>query len=235
MNWTLVTGGAKGLGAEICRILASEGHAILVHYRNSRQEAEDVVARCREYGVESHKIEGDFSSMESTLQFTEQCLKRFPQIKNLINNVGDDLIRSSAETTPEEWQYLFQVNVHAPFMLSHALIPALKAAKGSIINIGVSGINQVRASTERPAYMASKLSLLMLTKSLAKELASSQVRVNMVSPGYLENSKTLPNTLLPMRRLGTLEECARVVSFLLREENGYVTGQNIEVSGGIGL
>jgi NAD(P)-dependent dehydrogenase (short-subunit alcohol dehydrogenase family) len=235
MNWTLVTGGAQGLGAVLCESLAAEGYSILVHYRHSQQEAENVADRCRQYGVESQTIEGDFSSLGSTIHFTEQCLKRFPGMKNLINNVGNDFIGSVEATTPEEWQKLFQVNVHAPFILSQAFLPMLKTSKGNIINIGVAGINQIRASVERPAYMAAKSSLLLLTKSLAKELASSQVRVNMVSPGYLENSVAKPKGVLPMDRLGTLEECARVVSFLLKEENGYITGQNIEVSGAVGL
>lgn len=235
MTWTLVTGGAKGLGAAICQTLAKEGYPILVHYRSSKQEAEKVVAACQEYGVEAYSIQGDFSSMESTMQFVSQCQQRYPVIHHLINNVGNDFIRSGTETTPTEWHDLFQTNVHAPFILSHAFIPSLKTCQGSILNIGVVGINQIHASVKRTAYMATKYSLLVLTKSLAKELAPFHVRVNMVSPGYLENSVDLPLSKIPMQRAATLEECTRVVSFLLRNENAYLTGQNIEVGGGVGV
>lgn len=235
MKWTLVTGGSKRLGAEICLSLATHGHSILIHYRNSRQEAEDVAAECRKKGVEAEVIQGDFSSLESTLQFIDDCKKNFTDIKNLVNNVGNYLVKSAETTTPEEWNALFQINVHAPFALCQAFLPSLKVAGGNIVNIGVTGINHIHADVKRTAYVATKMSLLMLTKSLARELASYHVRVNMVSPGYLENAIDLSEAKLPMQRPASLDEVTRVILFLLSDENSYITGQNIEVGGGIGL
>lgn len=235
MKWTLVTGASRRLGAAICHSLASLGYPILVHYRNSQQEAEAVTAECRKLGVDAEMIQGDFSSLESTNRFIEKCRKHYPDIKTLINNVGNYLVKSAEATTPEEWNALFQTNVNAPFALCHSFLPSLKACQGNIINIGVVGANTIHADVKRTAYLATKMSLLMLTKSLARELAQSQVRVNMVSPGYLDNAVDLSKARLPMQRPATLEEVIKVIIFLLDENNGYITGQNIEVGGGLGL
>lgn len=235
MKWTLVTGGSKGLGSEICQSLASEGHSVLVHYSKSKQAAEDVVFRCRKQGVEAELIQGDFSSLETTKYFAESCLVQFPGIKNLINNVGNYLVKPAGKTTPEEWTALFQTNLNAPFTLCHFFLSSLQACQGSIVNIGVVGANNIHADVKRTAYMATKMSLFMLTKSLARELASSHVRVNMVSPGYIENAIDLVDAKLPMDRPASFDEVVRAISFLLNENNRYITGQNIEIGGGIGL
>lgn len=237
MDWTLVTGGAKGLGREICLELARQGFSVLVHYKSSRQEALAVVEACRHAGVAAEAIQGDFSSPDSVLSFAVECRLRFPSIKNLINNVGNYLVKSGVDTTPEEWTRLFQTNVLAPITLIHELLPGVIASKGSIINIGVAGVGCVRADVKRTAFTATKMALLMATKSLARELAPSGVRVNMVSPGHMEHSVDLPKDLsqLPMGRPATFEEVTRAVLFLLRGDNSYITGQNIEVGGGIAL
>lgn len=235
MSWTLVTGGAKRLGAQICLTLARNGHSIVVHYRKSHQEALELIAKCREYGVEAECIQGDFTSPTETQQFAQRFIERFGAAENLVHNVGNYLIKSALNTSFEEWSDLFQVNLYSPILLTQALLPGITQARGNIINIRVSGINDIRANVHSTAYRMTKMCLLMYTRSLAKELASSQVSVNMVSPGQLENSLDKPDpTRIPMNRYGTLEEVANVVAFLLKKDQ-YITGQNIEVSGGLGL
>jgi NAD(P)-dependent dehydrogenase (short-subunit alcohol dehydrogenase family) len=237
MEWTLVTGGAKRLGAEICQGLAKQGLPILIHYKTGETEAKKVAQVCRALGVDAEIVQGDLSSMLSTQQFIEHCLVRYPAIKNLINNVGNYLVKSAGETSFQEWEALFQTNLHAPFALSRAFLPSLLQHRGNIINIGTAGMGCIRAEVCRTAYSMTKMCLLMLTKSLARELASSHVRVNMVSPGYLENAVDLPEKMpeLSMQRPAKLQEVVRVIGFLLDEKSGYITGQNIEVSGGIAL
>jgi NAD(P)-dependent dehydrogenase (short-subunit alcohol dehydrogenase family) len=217
--------------------LASKGIPILVHYNKSEAEAMDVAAKCRTKGGQADIVHGDFSSNATLQQFIMSCRNRFPSIKNLINNVGNYLIKSALETSSDEWTNLFQINTYAPLALSQAFLSSIAQAQGNIINIGVVGLNAVRADVHRSAYMASKMALFMLTKSLAKELAPFHVRVNMVSPGYLENAIDLPKDLgkMPMGRAAKLGEVARVVAFLLQEENSYITGQNVEIGGGINL
>ncbi len=236
MAWTLVTGGARRLGAELCLALAAEGKPVLIHYCASLSEAQQVAAACRRYGVAAELIQGDFSTPASTAEFIERCLKQFPGIKHLINNVGSYLIKPVLETSMEEWLALFQTNLHAPFALSRAFMPALRSLKGNIINIGVAGVGSMHVDNIHPAYRMAKMALWMLTKTLARELAKDQVRVNMVSPGYIDNSVMADDIeKIPMQRAARVSEVARVVSFLLQDDSEYLTGQNIEVGGGVGL
>lgn len=235
--WTLVTGGGKGLGAKICETLALEGHSLLIHYNTSNQAAFAIRNLCRQLGSHAECIQGDFSSSDSVEMFIEKLTADFPRIGTLINGVGNYKVQAPLSTTDAEWLALFQTNLHAPISLIRALLSSLKEHKGSIINFGVAGIHHVPADLYATAFTASKLALWMTTRALAKELAPSGVRINMVSPGMLENTIDRPKDLsvLPMKRLGTLFEVARVVVFLLSNENSYITGQNIEVAGGVRL
>lgn len=237
MAWTLVTGGAKRLGADICLTLAQAGYDIVVHYHRSQQEALQVVESCRQLGVKSALIQGDFSTIEETNHFVERYLERFPETENLINNVGNYLIKPTLETSLEEWLELFQTNLHTPFALITRLAHSIKRFQGHIINIGSSGINFIKANTDAAGYRITKMGLWMLTRSLAKELAPQGIKVNMVSPGYLDISVDLPDDLscLPMRRAAKCQEISRVIVFMLDPKSEYMTGQNIEVAGGVGL
>lgn len=231
--WILVTGGAKRLGAEICLSLADKGHSIVVHYNKSEEDALRVVEKCREKGVFAESIQGDFSSVSSVINFSNRYLERFPETVGLINNVGEYLISSALNTQIEDWIYVFQTNLHAPFIISKALIPSIMRLKGQIINIGVAGLNKHSANTYSTAYYLSKESLLGLTISMARELASHNVRVNMISPGILDIS--VDYCKIPMNRVAQCEEVCRVVNFLLDPASEYITGQNIEIAGGLGL
>lgn len=231
--WTLVTGGAKRLGAALCLALAEKGHAIVVHYHQSQKEALQVVAACQALGVKACAIQGDFSSTASVQDFVQRYLQQFPDTKNLINNVGNYLIRSALQTSFEEWMLLFQVNLHTPFMLTQALAPSLIQQQGNIIHIGVSGLKPHAAHIYSTAYTLTKEGLWGLTLATARELAPQKVRVNMVSPGQLDISVDCHP--IPMQRPGSCWEVCRVVSFLLDSESQYITGQNIEVAGGLGL
>lgn len=237
MAWTLVTGGAKRLGAEICLTLAKQGHALAIHYHTSEESAHSLVKLCHEAGAQAECIQGDFSTPQSTNDFIKRYLLQFPNTKNVINNVGNYLIKSALSTSVDEWATLFQTNLYAPIAIINALISSITEYRGNIINLGVTGIQNIPSSTYSTAYTSSKLALWMLTRSLAAELASRSVRVNMVSPGYLDISVNMPSNvnLLPMHRLGSCSEVARVVAFLLDPKSEYITGQNIEVAGGVGL
>lgn len=237
MPWALVTGGAKGLGAEICRKLAKQGYNVVLQYRNSCKDAVDVVRECKEFGHDAECIHGDFSTQESMADFTSRYLKAYSETGVLINNVGGYLIKSGLNTSIEQWCDQFQTNLHTPFFLIQALMPSLKKHQGSIVNIGVPGLHELRASTYATAYMIAKTGLWMLTKSLALEAAPFNVRVNMVSPGYMKGSIDQPKALdrLLMQRLANYSEVAEAIAFLLQKSSQYITGQNIEVAGGVRL
>lgn len=234
MSWALVTGGAKKLGAALSFALA-EHHPVVIHYKESEQEALDVQKKILKKGGKAEIIRGDFSTKEGTFLFLEEYERRFSSTKILLCNASSYHFGSFLTTPSEEAVGLWHGNFFAPYLLSQKLAPSLKEAKGSILYLGVAGLTQILSDTRTSFYTLSKLSLLMLTKSLAKELAPSGVRVNMVSPGYLKGSVDLPKSesLLPMQRLGEADEIVRMVLFLLDEKNGYITGQNIEVAGGV--
>jgi NAD(P)-dependent dehydrogenase (short-subunit alcohol dehydrogenase family) len=237
MNWTLVTGGAKRLGAEICLCLADKGYNLVIHYNHSQTEALDIAEKCRKKGVQAETIQGDFSTVDSTLLFVNTYQNQFPNTLNLINNVGNYLLKPASTTTHAEWSQIIHNNLTAPFILIQALIENLKHSKGSIVNLGIAGLTNLRADKYSTCYSCAKTSLWVLTKSLALELAPFHVRVNMVSPGYLDFSKDLPPDIskLPMQRTASGKEVAEVIAFLLSPTNSYITGQNIEVAGGIRL
>ena len=237
MAWTLVTGGAKGLGAEICRHLARRGHNLVIHYNRSLDAAEKVASECRQNGVDVEFLQGDFTTEESTQAFCEAYLDRFEATRYLVNNVGNFLVRSILDTTQAEWQELFQNNLFAPIAIINALTSALIQNKGAIVNVGVVGVTNQYADIYSPAYMAAKMALWSTTKSYAKDFLAKGVRVNMISPGYLENAVDLPHdpAHLPLGRPATLAEAAYWVGELLSTQGSYITGQNIEIAGGVRL
>lgn len=233
---TLVTGGAKRLGSSICKTLAQHGHHPVIHYRHSHDEAKETAKQCRAFGVEADIIEGDFSTTSGLKSFLQEYTSRFPSTIHLINNVGNYPIGTTKETTVEIWEDLFLVNLLAPIELIRQLTPSLIEQRGCVVNLGVSGLQTSRSDNHTPAYTSLKLALLSLTKSWAKEFAAQGVTVNMVSPGILDITVNPPDpSRLPMGRMGTCDEVARVVAFLLEPASNYITGQNIEVGGGVRL
>jgi NAD(P)-dependent dehydrogenase (short-subunit alcohol dehydrogenase family) len=236
MRPILVTGAAKGLGAAICRALAAQGHDIVIHYRGSEKEALKVAEECRYYQVEAAVIQGDFATQEELESFIRRYLTTFPQTKGLVNNVGNYLIRPSIQTGVNQWRDLFQTNFFTPVFLTQALLPSLKEQKGCIVNIGVAGLHGHRALTKATAYAATKSALFFYTVSLAKEVAADGVRVNMLSPGFLENSVDLKDpAALPLKRPAYLFEAAHAVAQFFDPLSAYITGQNLEIAGGTAL
>lgn len=235
--WTLVTGGAKRLGAEICLELAKSGHKVIVHYKSSKKQAIEVAEKCRRFGTEAEIIEGSFDSFEEIEAFIITFKEHFSSLSALINNVGNYVVSPLLDTETKNWQQLFQLNVHAPFLLTKAFAPMLIEAGGSVVNMGVSGLLKNGVNTFSPAYYLAKDCLWNLTRTCALELSEKNVRVNMVSPGMLDISVDLDHFLkvLPMHRPASCLEVIRAVQFLLDPQNSYITGQNIEVAGGLGL
>lgn len=236
MSWTCITGSAQGLGRAIALTLAERGASLVLHYHTQRSLAEEVAQLCLTAGAAKVEcLEGDFSSFHTIQSFLERYLATFSDTQYLVNNVGNYLRKTALETTDQESKELFQNNFHAPCQIIRALSESIKQHQGAIVNIGYAGIAQQVLNRHAVAYNAAKTALWTVTKSLAEELAPHGVRVNMVSPGYLENSRLPSIQKLPMGRPGTLEETARVVAFLLDPAQNYVTGQNIDVAGGVRL
>ena len=231
--WTLVTGGAKNLGGALSLHLAKENKPVIIHYNESKDQALNLLDECLKFEPRCAIIQGDFSSKETTDDFIKRYLDQFENTSNIINNVGNYFLGSFSDTPEKIFYDLYQTNFHAPCALIRSFLPSIIRNEGSIINIGTSGINDLRADTYSAAYRMTKSTLFILTKTLAKELSTKNVKVNMISPGYLE--KSVDYGEIPMGRPTKYEEVGNLVSYLLSRKVETITGQNIEIAGGVRL
>lgn len=222
-GWVLITGAAKHLGAAIAIELAHEGHDLVIQTRHSEQEAEQLASTCRALGVRAEVFLAD-------LEESNDFIRRYGcrKTKGIVHNVGNYLLGPPSRIQ-DDLQKLLQVNLLAPIAITQALLPMIQRVSGTIVTIGVAGLGGPWVGAA--AYGLTKEGLLSYTRSLAKELAPDGVTVNMVSPGYLENSMHVPS-IPPMGRLGTHAEVAALVAHLFSDRGRYITGQNIEVAGG---
>ncbi len=236
----LVTGAARRVGAEIATILHSEGYCVVIHYRHSQADAENLASTLNALRPGSAlTIAADISSREGCEQLIEKTLTLTGRLDALINNASLFYPTVLEEVAENQWQQLFDTNLKAPFMLAQKAAAALKQSSGCIVNI--TDIHGSRPLQGYSIYSMSKAGLISMTLSLAKELAP-EIRVNAVSPGAilwpeadLDNTKKQQEiiNLIPLKRMGTPREIAQTVLFLL--QNNYITGQIISVDGGRSL
>lgn len=230
----LITASAKGIGAKIAYHLAKKGYEVVLLYHTSHVETSAICDQIHSLNGKAHKMKVDFSTKEGVISFCNEYKALYEKTTLLINNWGSYCVGPLSSLDVDLFLDTFQSNLFVPFILTKELIPLLRKTKGSVINIGVTGLNTLKANTYFPAYSIAKLSLLQMTRSFAKELAQEEITVNMISPGYLENSVDKPSLeKLPLKRVAKYEEVLDVLDFLI--QNRYVTGQNIEISGGVGL
>ncbi len=240
MKTVLVTGGARGIGAACAEAFAARGINVAVNYLSSRAAAEALALRLSgEYGVRALAVQADVSSAAEVEEMFGKVNAAFGGVDVLINNAGISLIKTADETTEEEWDRLFAVNVKAAHLTVRAALPHMISEKaGSIVNVssmwGISG-----ASCEA-AYSASKAALIGYTKALAKELGLSGIRVNCVCPGAIDTDMNASLSTEVRRslaesaalgRMGKAEEVAKTVAFLALDAD-FVTGQVLAADGG---
>jgi len=231
----LVTGGAQGIGKEIARKLAASGSKVIIADVNGEQ----VKQTASELGAEG--IVFDVSRLEDTEKAFAQMLDKYGRLDILINNAGitrDNLILRMSE---KEWDQVIEVNLKGTFnCCKTAVKPMMKQRSGVIVNVA-SIIGQI-GNPGQANYAASKAGVIALTKSLAKELASRNIRVNAVAPGFIrtkmtdglsEEIKQKMLKTIPLDRFGEPEDVANLVLFLAGEDSGYITGQVIRVDGGM--
>jgi 3-oxoacyl-[acyl-carrier protein] reductase len=230
----LVTGSAKGIGRALALTLAGAGYDVAVHYRTSAQEAQAVVQGAREQNVRASAFQADVTRPEEAERLIQDVHRTLGGPDVLINNVGNYHQGPLEALDIATWHAMFDSNLHATFYLCRAAIPLMQAAGGGrIINLGFAGAELLTARPSIVAYSAAKTGVILLSKALAKTYASSNITVNVLSPGVMENSVSMPP--LPMGRPGTLEELSAAALFLLSEEARYITGITLEVAGGWNL
>jgi len=234
----LVTGGSGTLGAAICHRLAHAGYAVAILAHHHRPAAEEVAAHIHADGGIAEVVTCDVTDAESTRSILTKLLESGP-IQILVNNAGIHDDATMAGMTAHQWTGVIAVSLHGFFNVTQPLLmPMIGTRWGRIITVSsVSGLVGRRGQTN---YAAAKAGLHGATKSLAMEVASRGITVNVVAPGIIESpmvQDAFPpdqiEALVPMKRSGTPEEVASLVNYLASEEAGYITGQIIGVNGGL--
>ena len=236
-----ITGATRGIGKAIALELAKEGYNIALNYRTENEALENLKKEISEIGVECYPVQGDVSKVEDSERMTKEIIEHFEQIDVLVNNAGitkDNLILRMKE---EEFTDVINVNLVGTFNITKNVIKYMtKKRYGKIINL--SSVVGISGNAGQSNYAASKAGIIGFTKSIAKELASRNITANAVAPGFIQTDMT--NVLkdeikeaiegtIPLKRLGTAEDVAKVVKFLASEESSYITGQVINVDGGM--
>jgi len=236
----LITGGAQRIGAHIASLLHAQGMRLLIHYRNSSQQAIELQTKLNAVRPDSVCImQADLCELDSLRALIEQAQNQFGRLDVLINNASSFYPTAIGDVTEEQWNDLLCSNLKAPFFLSQYAAPLLKASNGCIINM--VDIHAERPLKEHPVYCSAKAGLVMLTKSLARELGP-EVRVNAIAPGAIlwpeanmtEETKTSILARIALKRQGNPDNIAQAALFLIANA-GYTTGQIITVDGGRSL
>jgi pteridine reductase len=234
----LITGGARRVGAAICRRLHGAGASLMLHYRNSAGEARLLQAELNHVRAQSVAlIQADLRDVGKLPSLVEQTVQTFGRLDALVNNASSFFQTPVGEITPAAFGDLVGTNLQAPLFLSQAAAPALRRTQGSIVNI--TDLHAERPLKSYVVYSTAKAGLMGLTRSLARELAPD-VRVNAIAPGpilwpddeafdELSRQRIISHT--PLRREGTPDDIARAIHFLIADAP-YVTGETLHVDGG---
>ncbi|MHC6181484.1 3-oxoacyl-[acyl-carrier-protein] reductase [Clostridium sp. JNZ X4-2] len=240
-NVAVITGAAKGIGRAIALKLADDGFDIVINYRNSSGSIEELIGEIESKGRRSIAVQGDVSVFEEAKNIIKQAVGFFGTIDVLVNNAGitrDGLLLRMKE---EDFDKVIEVNLKGTFnCIRHVSPVMLKQRKGKIINI--SSVVGVTGNAGQVNYSAAKAGIIGITKSTARELASRGINVNAVAPGFIKtdmtnslSEKIRENTLqaIPLKRFGTVYDVADAVSFLASSGSDYITGQIINIDGGM--
>lgn len=237
----LITGATRGIGKQIAIMLAKEGYNIALNYRTDNDNLKNVKNEIEKLNVKCLAVQGDISNFEDCIKIAKEVIAEFGKIDVLVNNAGitkDMLILRMKE---EDFRQVIDVNLVGTFNMTKNVIPyMMKARSGRIINI--SSVVGISGNAGQSNYSASKAGIIGFTKSIAKELASRNILVNAVAPGFIESDMT--NVLkeevkeniqeaIPLGRVGNAEDVANVVKFLSSDDSSYITGQVINVDGGM--
>lgn len=234
----VVTGGSKGIGAQIVKTLANENYKVILNYNNSKEQAEKIQQELLEQGKEIEIIKSDVSKREETEKLIQFAINKFNKIDVLINNAGISQEGLFTDVTEEEWQKIINTNLNSVFYCNQqALKYMIQEQQGCIINIS-SIWGETGASCE-VAYSTTKAAINGMTKALAKEVGPSNIRVNAIAPGIIDTdmNRNLTNEELeqikeqiPLNKIGKALDIAKCVKWLIEDE--YTTGQIISINGG---
>ena len=237
----LITGATRGIGKQIAIKLAKEGYDIAINYRRENEELANAKAEIEKNNVKCLAVQGDVSNFEDTKRFVDEVINEFGAIDVLVNNAGITKDMLILRMQKEDFESVINVNLTGTFNVTKNVVPyMMKKRNGRIINI--SSVVGISGNAGQTNYSASKAGIIGFTKSLAKEVASRNILVNAVAPGFIETDMTsvLKDDVkaeiaknIPLRRMGTADDVANVVKFLASDDSSYITGQVISVDGGL--
>ena len=242
-KYALVTGAAKGIGRASALELAKRGVSVVVNYHSSKDAADNTVSEIKSYGVDSFSVKADVGNLNQVNNMIDKTTDRFGQIDILVNNAGiidDGLLLRMSDVS---WERVINTNLNGTFYCSRSVIRSMVRTRwGRIINIG--SVVGLRGNIGQTNYTASKAAINGFTFALAKEVATRNITVNTITPGYIntdtveslsEKQKETIMTWIPMQKFGDVDDIAAMVGFLASEKAKYVTGQIISVDGGMAI
>jgi 3-oxoacyl-[acyl-carrier protein] reductase len=234
---TIVTGGSQGIGRSIAEFLASKGGDIAIF---DISDGSEVVQSLKAAGRQASFYPVDVTDLQMVAETVDRVVKEMGGVNNLVNNAGITIDRLLLRMKEEDWDRVIQVNLKSAFNCTKAVVRHIMKTGGSIVNI--SSVIGVMGNAGQANYAASKAGLIGLTKSIAKEYGERGIRVNAVAPGFIRtrmtdalDEKTRQELLraIPLKKLGEPLDVARAVYFLLSENGSYITGEVINVNGGL--
>ncbi len=232
----IVTGASNGIGRAIAERLADEGAIVVVNYNRSEEKAKEVVAVIQAKGGKALSTQADMSRVADARRLVADTVKQFNRLDILVNNAGKFMPKSLDQTTEEDFDSVIDLNAKGPYFAMQEAAKVLKDG-GRIVNISTGGTHL--SFPGATAYLGSKAALEQYTKGVAQELAQKGITVNTISPGFTETGmmtdeyRQMGIQLTPMKRLGMPKDIADVVAFIVSEEARWLTGQTIQVGGGI--
>lgn len=233
----LVTGAGRGLGAALARMLAADGFALALHCYRSRALALSLAEDLRQAGTDCDVFPANLADELQAWEMIHAVADRFGRLDVLINNAGVYAARHLADLGPHAWHEGLDSTATAAFFATRAALPLLRLSPaGRVVNIGDSSCDRPTARDLALSYHIGKTGVLMITRSFAAAEAVHGVTVNMISPGYLDNSVDLPlPSTIPAGRHGTFADIHLALRYLLDPAASYLTGSNLVVSGGWNL
>ena len=232
----LVTGSARGIGRAIVLALAAEGLDVAVHYRRSREDALQVAADAEALGVRAVALAADVTVEAEAQRLVDEVAEALGGLRVLVNNVGDYHKGPLAQLDAGTWHHMLDSNLHATFYTCQRAVPIMRGAGGGrVVNLGYAGAELLKARPGIVAYQVAKTGVILYTKALARSEAAHGITANVVSPGIIETSVSLPIDQIPLGRSGSLEELVGAVLYFLSPPARYVTGVHLEVAGGWNL
>lgn len=237
----LITGGTRGIGRQIAVTLAKEGYDIAVNYMTLSDEVENTKKEVEKAGVKCITVCGDVSKFDDSENMVKEVVNEFGRIDVLVNNAGITKDMLIMRMKREDFESVIDVNLVGTFNVTKNVVPyMMKQRDGRIINL--SSVVGISGNAGQTNYSASKAGIIGFTKSLAKEVGSRNILVNAVAPGFIatrmtdvlkDEVKEEISKTIPLKRMGTPQDVANVVKFLASEDSSYITGQVINIDGGM--